>query len=67
MYGKFNERQLMGNCENCYYATDRSIKETWMERGKYYDCHRYSTTIEKERGDYCGEFAYREENNWVRR
>ena len=58
MSGRFNEPRLMGNCENCYYATDRSFRQTWLERGKFYDCHRYPAVVEKESGGYCGEFAF---------
>ena len=55
---KFNAPRLMGNCENCYYATDRAMRHTWVESGFFYDCHRFPQTIEKERGGYCGEFAW---------
>lgn len=59
MSGRFNEPRLMGNCENCYYATDRAMRQTWIESGNFYDCHRYPMTLEKGRGDYCGEFAWK--------
>ena len=59
MSGRFNEPRLMGNCENCYYATDSSMRQTLIKGGEFYDCHRYPMTLEKERGDYCGEFAWK--------
>ena len=31
MSGRFNEPRLMGNCENCYYATDRGLKHKRLE------------------------------------
>ena len=40
MSGRFNTPRLMGNCENCYYATDMSLKNTWYESGLFYECHR---------------------------
>lgn len=52
--------KLMGNCENCYYATDVNLKNTWLESGIFYDCHRYPEPVRKERGDYCGEFTSKE-------
>lgn len=59
MRGRFNEPRLMGNCENCYYATDKSLKRKWLERGKFYECHRTPHPLNKECGDYCGEFAWK--------
>ena len=59
MSGKFNEPRLMGNCENCYYATEkRPTSSCWFEKGTRFTCHRYPTTLDKVRGDYCGEFAW---------
>lgn len=66
MSGRFNEPRLMGNCENCYYATDQSLGNPWFESGKSYDCHRYPTVVEKERGDYCGEFAWKHDASMLK-
>ena len=60
MSRRFNEPHLMGNCENCYYATDVVVKRPWLPEGQSYECHRFPQIVEKERGDYCGEFAWKQ-------
>lgn len=59
MSGRFNEPRLMGNCENCYYATDKALKRKRLEKGMFYECHRTPHPLDKKRGDYCGEFAWK--------
>lgn len=55
---KFNTPRLMGNCENCYYATEkRPTSSCWFEKGMRFTCHRMPKPLDKVRGDYCGEFA----------
>lgn len=66
MSGRFNEPRLMGNCENCYYATDRHHICPWNEEGAFFDCHRYPAHIEKRRGDYCGEFAWKHDASMLK-
>ena len=59
---KFNTPRLMGNCENCYYATEkRPTSSCWFEKGTRFTCHRYPNPLDKVRGDYCGEFAWKSE------
>ena len=56
----FNAPRLMGNCENCYYATPKQPTSTcWFERGTRFTCHRMPKPLDKVRGDYCGEFAWK--------
>lgn len=57
MSGRFNTPRLMGNCENCYYATLRNKDE---ETGKgRFNCHRFPGVMWTVEGDYCGEFAWK--------
>lgn len=58
MNGDFNKPQLMGNCERCYYATDKAYRVSWLAKGDKFICHRYPQEVEKEPEDYCGEFAW---------
>lgn len=60
MSGSFNEWRMMGNCENCYYATDKSLRLTWLDKGEFFDCHRFPSVLQKDRGDYCGEFVWKQ-------
>lgn len=66
MSGRFNEPRLMGNCENCYYATDKSMKHRRLEKGELYECHRTPHPLDKKRGDYCGEFAWKHSASLVK-
>ena len=62
MSGRFNEPHLMGNCENCYYATEkRATSSRWFPKGTYFTCHRTPHPLDKRKGDYCGEFAWRKD------
>lgn len=58
MNGEFNKPQLMGNCEHCYYATDKAYRDSGVDKGEAFICHRYPQEVEKEPGGYCGEFAW---------
>ena len=64
MSGRFNEPRLMGNCENCYYATLLDKNE---ETGKgRFNCHRYPQTMWTREGEYCGEFAWKHDASLIR-
>ena len=58
MNGEFNKPRLMGNCKRCYYSTDKAYRYSLVEKGEVFICHRYPQEVEKEPGDYCGEFAW---------
>lgn len=64
MSGKFNEPRLMGNCENCYYATDTG--ERGEDGRRRFACHRFPATMWVKEGDYCGEFAWLHEASLIR-
>ena len=66
MSGRFNEPRLMGNCEHCYYATDKSLKHKRLSKGELFDCHRTPHTIVKKCGDYCGEFAWKHDASMLK-
>lgn len=55
MSGRFNEPRLMGNCENCYYATEEQpTGDNWYEKGTRWKCHRFPKAVKVRRGHYCG-------------